>query len=144
MRAAAVIVVAAFACARSDVPASEGAPASGSVLWAEEDDAAADVDWSKKVQGIETFSTAFHTAEGVRPGSLVTDVEWIFGRTREIRLSEIESRQYIEFDGQPDYLTLRLDYTGVFRDGNRRSSEFSPGAKIFSIAVSATRLSATP
>ena len=62
------------------------------ILSAEEDDSEAPIDWAQIIKSIETFSPAFQTPEGVRPGSLVVDVEKIFGRTTEIVQSEIESR----------------------------------------------------
>jgi hypothetical protein len=109
------------------------------VLWADEADPAAAIDWSKKIQRIETFSPAFHTAEGIRPGALVTDAEKVFGRTTEVNKSEIEQREFITFDRQPAYLTFRLDYTGIFQGESRRTKVFQPRAKILSIAVSSQR-----
>lgn len=105
-------------------------------LYADEDDAEAPVDTSKRISRIETFSSAFHTVEGVRPGALVRDVEGVFGKTREIVKSDIESREFIDFERQPAFLTLRLDYNGIFAEGANRTTEYGPGAKILSIAVS--------
>lgn len=112
------------------------APGESLSLWADEDDPDAPIDWAKKVESIETFSPAFRTGEGVHPGIPVRDVETVYGATRQIELSEIESRQYIVFANQPEYLTFRLDYTGIFRDGARTTTEFEPEAKIMSIAIS--------
>jgi hypothetical protein len=112
------------------------APEQALTLWADEDDPAAAIDWTKTVRTIETFSSAFRTAEGVHPGAAVSEVESVYGTTRMIEMSEIESRQYIFFARQPDYLTLRLNYTGIFRDGARSTTEVGPDAKIMSIAVS--------
>jgi hypothetical protein len=109
------------------------------VLWADEDDPATPIDWSRKIVTIETFSAAFHTREGVHPGSFVKDVVTLFGPVLEIVKSEIESRQYITFARQPEALTFRLDYTGVFASGARRTTRFEPDAKIWSIAISSLR-----
>src|SRR2546423_849096 len=109
------------------------APDESMILWADEDDSGGPIDWSKKINTIETFSPAFHTVEGVQPGSLVTDVEMVLGKTREIDKSEIESREYITFEKQPSYLTLRLDDTGIFSADSRRTTKFEPDAKILSI-----------
>jgi hypothetical protein len=106
------------------------------VLFAGEDDPEAPIDSSKRITGIETFSPAFHTVEGVHPGALVRDVEGLFGKTREIMKSEIESREFIDFVAQPPFLTLRLDYTGVFADTARTTKAYRPEAKILSIAIS--------
>jgi hypothetical protein len=108
-------------------------------VWADEDDPATPIDWSKRIVTIETFSAAFHTREGIHPGSLVTELTRFFGPVREIVKSEIESREYVTFARQPRGLTFRLDYTGVFSPGLRHTTSFAPGAKIWSIAISSLR-----
>ena len=113
------------------------APNESVILWAGEENPDAPIDWSKKIETIETFSAAFHTAEGVRVGALVTDVERVLGQIKEIIKSEIESREYVEFERQPAYLTFRLDYTGIFPAGQRTTTQVAPGSTILSIAVSA-------
>ena len=105
-------------------------------VWADEDDPATPIDWSKRIVTIETFSAAFHTREGIHPGSLVTEAATFFGPVREIVKSEIESREYVTFARQPRALTFRVDYTGIFSPGLRRTTAFAPGAKIWSIAIS--------
>lgn len=106
------------------------------MLWADEDDPAAPIDWSKRIVTIETFSATFHTREGVHPGSLVRDVMSSFGPVREIVKSEIESREYITFTRQPKAFTFRLNYTGIFPAGVRRTTRFGPDAKLWSISIS--------
>jgi hypothetical protein len=105
-------------------------------VWADEDDPATPIDWSKRIVSIETFSAAFHTPEGIHPGSLVTEVARFFGPVREIVKSEIESREYVTFARQPQTLTFRLDQTGIFSPGRRRTTSFAPGATIRSITIS--------
>jgi len=105
-------------------------------LWANEDDPAAPIDWSRPIEYIDTFNDTFHTAAGVRPGALVEDVVRLFGPVTEIVVIEIESRQFITFERQPQALTFRLDYSGIFADGARRTTRFSAGATILSIAIS--------
>jgi hypothetical protein len=109
------------------------------ILWADEDDPATPIDWSRKILTIETFSAAFHTREGVHPGSFVNDVVTLLGPVLEIVKSEIESREYITFARQPEALRFRLDYTGVFAPGARRTTRAEPDAKIWSIAISSLR-----
>ena len=94
------------------------------------------IDWTKRIEIIETFSPAFRTEGGVRVGALISDVEKILGKTKEITLSEIESRQYIEFENQPPWISFRLDYSGQFAGESRTTKTYSPGARIHSIAVS--------
>jgi hypothetical protein len=105
-------------------------------LWADEDDRAAPIDWSKIILTIETFSAAFHTREGVHPGSLVNDVMTSFGPVREIVKSEIEGRQYITFTRQPKAFSFRLNDTGIFPSAVRRTTRFGPDAKLWSISIS--------
>jgi hypothetical protein len=105
-------------------------------VWADEDDPATPIDWSRRIVTIETFSAAFHTREGIHPGSLVTEAATFFGPVREIDKSEIESREFVTFARQPRALTFRLDYTGIFSPGSRRTTHFAPTAKIWSIAIS--------
>jgi len=105
-------------------------------LHAGEEDPA--IDWTKQVTIIETFHPACRTADGVHPGALVADVERTWGATSEIVLSEIESREYVTFERQPAWLTLRLDYTGIFPEGSRRTTQYKKGARLFSMSISVT------
>lgn len=93
------------------------------------------IDWTKPIAFIETFSRSCRTADGVHPGALVADVERILGKVTRITLSEIESRQFVQFERQPGDLHFRLDYTGIFAEGARETQRFEPEAKIFSIAI---------
>lgn len=80
--------------------------------WADEEDSSKPIDWRRKIQNIETFSKAFRTAEGVHPGMKVSDANRVYGRTKAIETSEIESRQFITFEKHPAGLLFRLDETG--------------------------------
>jgi hypothetical protein len=106
------------------------------ILWAGEDDPDAPIDWSRQVITIYTFSKSFHTADGVHPGSLVSEVVRIFGPIQEVVVSEIESRQFITFERQPSWLTFRLDGTGIFPAGARTTKAVLPDAKILAIYIS--------
>lgn len=107
----------------------------GLILFADEVDPDTAIDWSKAIENIQVFSEAFHTAQNIHPGSLVTDVEKVYGNTTGIILSEIESRQYISFEKPPNGLDFRIDDSGVFEDNSRKTRVFQPGAQILSIAV---------
>jgi hypothetical protein len=104
-------------------------------LFANEESPDSSVDWVKPILAIQSFSTKFHTAEGVGPGSLVTDVVNRYGPIREITLSEIEQRQFIQFERQPQGLEFRLDYTGIFPPHESRTTRCAPGAKIQAIMI---------
>lgn len=108
-------------------------------VWADEDDPEDPIDWSKRIVSIEDFSGAFHTSEGIHRGSLVTEAARFFGPVLDIVKSEIESREYVTFARQPGGLRFRVDDTGIFNPGSRRTTRFEPGAKIWSIAISSHR-----
>ncbi|HEY0997306.1 MAG TPA: hypothetical protein VGD77_15025 [Gemmatimonadaceae bacterium] len=94
------------------------------------------IDWSKRIQHLETFDSTLVTVEGVHVGSLVSDVEKVYGKVTSIDLSEIESRQYVSFERQPAGIQFRIDYTGEFPEGERRTTRYRSGARIYSISVS--------
>ncbi len=93
------------------------------------------IDWTKRIVFMQTFSRACRTAAGVHPGALVVDVERILGPATQVMMSEIESRQFITFERQPEGITFRLDYTGIFDDGARQTKRVQPDGKIFSISI---------
>ena len=107
------------------------------IVSAGEDDPDAPIDWRRAIRAIETRAPEFHTADGVHPGSLVKDVIKVYGAVKTIIESEVESRQYIAFDNQPEWLILRLDYTGIFANGAHVTRQYDPAARIYSIAISA-------
>lgn len=105
------------------------------IAFSDEEDVNAPVARNRKIIFLETFDPLMATAEGVHPGSPVEEVEKVYGRRQRVTLSEIESRQFIEFANQPSWLTLRLDYTGIFEEGQRKTTQVEANAKIFSMAV---------
>ncbi|HXG55078.1 MAG TPA: hypothetical protein VNJ03_06830 [Vicinamibacterales bacterium] len=87
------------------------APRVSITAWAEEDDPEAPIDWSKRIRSLETFSAAFRTADGARPGARVSELTRLYGPTRTIDTTEMESREYITFARHPERLRFRLDET---------------------------------
>ena len=106
-------------------------------LFAGEEDPDKPVDWARKITSIESFSSAYSTAAGVRVGTLVLDAEKAYGPTQSVIRSEVESREYITFKGQPEHLTFRIDDSGDFPEGSRTTTRVAPQGKIFSITISA-------
>jgi TPR repeat protein len=107
------------------------------VLYAGEQHENAPIDWSKRIENIETFDSRCHTAKAVHPYSPVRDVEKVFGKTRYILVSEIESREYIDFEKQPKYFLIRSDDVGIYpADNSRFTTKFKPDGRIMSIAIS--------
>ena len=106
------------------------------IAYAGEDDAEQPVDMARPIEQLESFNASCATAEGIHPGSTVEDAVNAYGPVRIIRRSEIESREYIEFERQPPGLLLRLDYAGHFAERESETTRHAPGAKLLSIAVS--------
>lgn len=107
------------------------------VMYAGEEQFDSPIDWYRRIERMETFDPECHTAEGVHPYSLVQDVEKVYGKTTQIMVSEIESREYIDFENQPKHFLIRSDYIGIFpTDNSRRTTKYESGGKILSIAIS--------
>jgi hypothetical protein len=105
------------------------------VLFAGERDRDKLINWSKQISSIEAFSSNCSTRLGVRPGSLVAETEKQYGKVIKIVRSEIEARQFAEFKNQPRGMIIRIDYSGVFAEGQAETVEHHPNAKIYSIAI---------
>ncbi len=105
-------------------------------LFAGEGDPAAPIDESKRIEFIEAHGPAFRTPEDIHPGALIPDVERTYGRTVRIVRSEIESRQFIEFEHSPLAYIYRLNEKGAFPEGSRETTKYGPGAAIHSISIS--------
>ena len=104
-------------------------------LYAGEEDREAPINWSRKIEVIETFNFLFHTVEGIHPGSLLTDVEKVYGKLNTIGLSEIECRQFAKFKKQPSGMIFRIDYCGEFVGDSRTTNKFKKNCKLFSILI---------
>jgi hypothetical protein len=104
-------------------------------LHAGEEDVDAPIDWSRSIEGIESFSKATATGEGVRVGDLLDDAAKAYGPVTEIVESEIESRQFVEFARQPPDVVFRIDYSGDFPEGARHTTRYCPGARIYAMSA---------
>jgi len=107
------------------------------VLFAGEEDRNKPINWSKRISSIETFSSNCSTSLGVRPGGLVAEAEKQHGKVFKIIMSEIEARQFVEFQNQPRGMIFRIDYSGIFAEGQSETLRYRPDAKIYSIAIQA-------
>jgi hypothetical protein len=107
------------------------------VLFAGEEDKDKPINWSKRISSIETFSSNCSTSLGVRPGALVAEAEKQYGKVLKIIMSEIEARQFAEFKNQPRGMIFRIDYSGVFVEGQTETLRYRPDAKIYSITIQA-------
>lgn len=106
------------------------------IAYAGEEDAEKPVDMTRPIEQIETFAAACETTDGIHPGSTVEEAAAVYGPVRIIQRSEIESREYVEFERQPPGLQFRLDSAGEFADGASETTRHAPGAKLLSISVS--------
>lgn len=108
-------------------------------LYAGEEDIDSKIDEAAVIEFIEVWSKDFQTAEGVKPGMKVVEVEGKYGKVKEIFLSEIEAREFADFANQPKGLQFRLlseDSTaGNYKDGESRTTQYTPDAYLFSIQV---------
>jgi hypothetical protein len=105
------------------------------VLFANEGDRNKPINWSKRISSIEAFSSHCSTRLGVRPGGLVAEAEKQYGKVLKIVKSEIEARQFVEFKNQPRSMIFRIDYSGVFGEGQSETVSYRPDAKIYSITI---------
>lgn len=112
------------------------APGSAMTVYTGEENPEAQINLSRSIILIETFSETFNTAERVHPGSPVSAVEKIYGKTKSVDMSEIESREYITFERQPDKLTFRLDRMGMLPNDSGPPRNAGTQGIIFSISVS--------
>lgn len=102
-------------------------------LYAGEEDPESEIAWGAKITHVQTFNSAYRTADGVHPGAQVEDVQRILGRVASISRSEIESREYVTFARQPPCLSFQLNYTGIFPNGSRVTTKFERSAEIYAI-----------
>lgn len=109
-------------------------------VYADEPDPDKPIDPKAGVKNIEIISSQFATAEGVRPGMKVAEVERRYGRITGIRRSEIEGREFATFARSPMWMTFRVTapggFAGVYGKGEitRRTA---PGAHLASISLAA-------
>lgn len=105
-------------------------------LYAGEDDAESTVKDDGIIEQIEVWNTSYRTIEGIGVGTTIKDAEEKYGPVKEIMLSEIEARQYVEFKKNPKGIVFRIDYSGVYESGKRTTKRYKTGAKIMSLIVS--------
>lgn len=108
-------------------------------LFAGEEDPNAAINEEAVVQFIEVSNAGFTTVEGIHPGSPLADAESKYGKVREVMLSEIESREFADFERQPSGLTFRVindsDTAGIYAEGERTTTRHRPGSTIHTISV---------
>lgn len=108
-------------------------------LYANEEDNTAPINENAKIENIEVWSSMYKTADGVHPQMKLSAAEKIYGKVKNIMMSEIESREFAEFLDQPEGLSFRLNAAngnaGIYANNKRETVRYAPSAVIFSITV---------
>ncbi len=105
-------------------------------LYAGESDASEKINFSNKIEQIETFNSTCKTKLGIHPKMALKKVASLLGNIESIRMSEIEGRQFVRFKRQSDKLIYRINYCGNFANDNmRETNKYLPDCAILSIAI---------
>jgi len=116
-------------------------------LYAGEDDASAPIHEKAVIEFIEVTDRDYATKAGVHPGMSLKEAARIYGKVKEIEMSEIEAREYATFSREPAGLTFRVraasGVAGLYPpekagdpSASRHASKYAPDARIYSIGVS--------
>jgi len=99
-----------------------------------------------KVQLIRVFDEACATRDGVHPGMPLTDAAAKYGRVRILRIAATESREFADFERQPDWLEIQVGngHAGIYPPGKRCTTNYSTSAHIASLWVSRAGVKKTP
>ena len=105
-----------------------------------DDDPDAPIKLHKKIDSLETYSPACHTASGVHPGMKIKDAEAKLGKVKKIIMSAIESREYAIFTRHPKHFDFRMEIgTGIYPGKGRAPNQtrrYRKGGSILEISVS--------
>lgn len=90
-----------------------------------------------KVQTIRVYDETCATRDGVHPGMSLPDAAARYGRLRTLRVTNTESREFAEFERQPDWLEIQVGNgnAGIYPPGQRSTTNYSSGAHIASLWV---------
>ncbi|REJ75214.1 MAG: hypothetical protein DWQ47_06930 [Acidobacteria bacterium] len=109
------------------------------ILYAGEEDSEAAIDGSAKIEMIFVTGRKYATSEGVSPGMKVSDAESKLGKVQQIMMSEIEAREYADFERGSGFQYRLLSENGSagrYPEGSMRTQKYDAGAYIHSIQVS--------
>jgi len=97
---------------------------------------------------IRVLDSRCETSQGVHAGMPVAEVEKRYGRLLRIFRSEIESREFAEFEKRPNWADLQVTglnpdgaLAALYPSGKSCASKYAPGARIQSIWISAVSTS---
>ena len=104
-------------------------------LYAGEEDSEKPINLSGIVEQIEVWDGSYKVAPGVGTGVLVANASSIYGGIKEIIVTEIEAREYVDFNNGPKGISFRIDYSGIYKAGEVSTKDYKKGAKIMSVIV---------
>lgn len=108
-------------------------------LYAGEQDPGSRINERAKIEFIEVWDSRYHTVDGVRPKMPLREVELRYGQLREIRLSEIEAREFATLATQPGGIQLRLandtGMAGIYNQGENTTTRYAPSTYLKSISI---------
>lgn len=92
-----------------------------------------------KIDFLQTDSAACQTRDGVHPNMLLRDVAKKWGSLKHIQMSEIEMRQFAEFNKQPEWLTIQTEGGDFGRLDEINfplyTRTFAPDARVSNISI---------
>lgn len=90
---------------------------------------------SSEIDFVQTFNSKCHTANGIHPGITISSAEKIAGRVAVIVQSNVEMREFVEFNNQSSTVGFRIDYCGVYDNDSSTTKKYQPGCKITAVSV---------
>ncbi len=103
-------------------------------FYAGEEDFEARIDERAKIEFIEVWDPRFKTRDGIHPKMLVSQAEKRIGKLKKIILTEIESREFIEFSQERKGIAYRV-YGGIYPPGKTTTTRYRLGIRLYSIQV---------
>lgn len=103
-------------------------------FYAGEEVSEAQINERAKIEFIEVWDPRFKTPDGIHQNMLVSQAEKRLGKVKKISLSEIESREFIEFARKRNRITYRI-YGGIYPPGATNTIRYEQGTRLFSIQV---------
>ncbi|MCM3903246.1 MAG: hypothetical protein ND866_16180 [Pyrinomonadaceae bacterium] len=108
-------------------------------LYAGEQDPRSRINERARIEFIEVWDPRYYTSAGVHPKMPLREVEQKYGQLKEIRLSEIEAREFATFSTHPSGIQLRVGddsgMAGIYNEGKNTTARYSHSAYLMSISI---------
>jgi hypothetical protein len=91
-----------------------------------------------KIELIRVYDGRCSTRDGVHPGMPLADIGRRYGRLKRLILTDVESREYAQFDNLPNWLEIQVGngQAGIYPPGKRCTTNYNASAHIASLWVS--------